>query len=109
MQGANDAKNQLLLEKDQEIAIKERLVSELRHQRQSMNSTWGSIGGVGSSTAGHHQVKECSREVSELIRELQQAMLGEFESNDYHISSRQILGDLIQYAKAAEKDYGVPG
>ena len=47
-------------------------------------------------------VKECSREVSELIKELQNVMLGEFESNDYHISSRQILRDLIQYAKSLE-------
>ena len=74
--------------------MKERLLSELRqHQRESMNSTWGSMagGGVGNSSTtatGHHQVKECSREVSELIRELQSVMLGEFESNDYHISSR---------------------
>ncbi len=57
-----------------------------------MNSTWGSIGGNNSV---QQMVKECSREVSELIKELQNVMLGEFESNDYHISSRQILRDLI--------------
>jgi hypothetical protein len=72
--------------------MKERLISEMRHQRQSMNSTWGSIGGNNSV---QQMVKECSREVSELIKELQNVMLGEFESNDYHISSRQILRDLI--------------
>ena len=54
-----------------------------QNHRQSMNSTWGSIGGNTTQL-----VKECSREVSELIRELQKAMLGEFEVNDYHISSR---------------------
>ncbi len=72
--------------------MKERLISEMRHQRQSMNSTWGSIGGNNSV---QQMVKECSREVSELIKELQNVMLGELESNDYHISSRQILRDLI--------------
>jgi hypothetical protein len=35
-----------------------------------MNSTWGSVGGNNAGSSIHQMVKECSREVSELIKEL---------------------------------------
>ena len=84
---SNDAKSQMLAEKDQELMLRDKEISEMRnrggslngtrsssagthHQHnQSFNQTWGHPNNL-ASLAARETLKECSREVSELIREL---------------------------------------
>ncbi len=113
----------MLAEKDQELMLKDKEIHDIRVRGGSLNATrssslgnnhhpnyptfnqtWGHPSHNNTGSLTRETLKECSREVSELIRELQDVILVKY-SNDHnfkpnhHISSRQILRELINIVR----------
>lgn len=72
----------MIADRDQELMLKDKEISEMRNRGGSLNGTRSSSAGAhnpsfnqtwghpGTPTLARETLKECSREVSELIREL---------------------------------------